>query len=119
MAYLRRRSGGRISLIIYWGGRKHPKGLCTTDPAEAARIKSDVEEQLRRIRNAEGPRATQLLDEGFSIVDVRFGWRLRSDRSRSRGPPIRPNRTTSTNSAITSNSQDANRRTNTPPAVVA
>ena len=49
MAYLRQRSGGRISLVIYWEGKKHPKGLSTTDPAEAARIKRDAEEELQRI----------------------------------------------------------------------
>ena len=73
MAYLRQRSGGRFSVLIYWDGKKHRKGLGTTDPAEAAGIKIDVEEQLRRIRNGEAPKATQLLDEGFSIVDVLFG----------------------------------------------
>ena len=73
MAYLRRRSGGRFSLLIYWKGKKHQKGLCTTDSTDAAQIKLDVEEQLRRIRNGEASKATQLLDEGFSIVDVLFG----------------------------------------------
>ena len=73
MAYIRRRSGERFSLLIYWKGKKHQKGLGTTDPAVATRIKADVEEQLRRIRNGEAPKATHLLDEGFSIVDVLFG----------------------------------------------
>ena len=73
MAYLRKRSGGRFSLLIYWQGKKHLKGLGTTNPAEAAQIERDAEEQLRRIRNGESPKATQLLDEGFSIVDVLFG----------------------------------------------
>jgi integrase len=73
VAYLRTRSGGRFFLLIYWKGKKHQKGLCTTDPAAAARIKVEVEEQLRRIRSGESPKATQLLGEGFSITDVLFG----------------------------------------------
>lgn len=50
MAYLRKRSGSGYTLVVYWGGKKHPKALHTTDPTEAAKIKLDVEEQLRRIR---------------------------------------------------------------------
>jgi len=73
VACLRQRSGSDYTLVVYWGGEKHSKALRTTDPAEAARIKLDVEEQRRRIRNKEAPKATQLLDEGFSIVDVLFG----------------------------------------------
>jgi site-specific recombinase XerD len=73
VAYLRQRSGGRFFLLIYWKGKKHQKGLGTTDPAAAARIKLEVEEQLRRIRSGDSLKATQLLYEGFSITDVLFG----------------------------------------------
>lgn len=73
MAYLRKRSGGWYSLLIYRNGKKHPKALYTTDLSEATRIKREAEEQLQRIRDGESPQAIQLLDEGFSIVDVLFG----------------------------------------------
>ena len=39
MAYIRRRRGGRLFLLINWRGKKHQKGLGTIDPAAAARIK--------------------------------------------------------------------------------
>ena len=73
VAYIRKRRGGSLSILIYWDGKKHQKGLGTTDPSEAARIKREVEEQIERLRKGEAPEAMKLLNEGFSITDILFG----------------------------------------------
>ena len=73
MGYIRARANGQLAFVFMWKGKKHTKGLGTTDEQAAEQIRQDANEQLDRIRKGESALASQLLTDGHSIMDVLFG----------------------------------------------
>ncbi|MFQ5463534.1 MAG: tyrosine-type recombinase/integrase [Phycisphaerae bacterium] len=73
MGYVRTRTNGQLAFVFSWKGKKHTKGLGTTDEKVAEQIRQDANAQLDRIRKGESALASKLLADGHSIVDVLFG----------------------------------------------
>jgi integrase len=73
VAYLRKRSGGGYTLVVYWNGKKHAKALKTSNLGIANQIKHDAEVQIQRIHAGDASEAVKMLSEGFSILDLLFG----------------------------------------------
>ena len=73
MGYIRTRANGQLAFVFSWKGKKHTKGLGTTDEQTAERIRQDANDQLDRIRKGESALASKLLADGHSIMDVLFG----------------------------------------------
>ena len=53
MGYIRTRANGQLVFVFSWKGKKHTKGLGTTDEHAAQQIRQDANDQLDRIRKGE------------------------------------------------------------------